>query len=830
MPERARIKPVTHHGRRKGSDRQVAVSLAVYHAGDGADKHLSRLRRAGRFRLAYFSPRRTMTAHSLTAFDGVLWELSPEHQPDRRHVAEIARRLPVVSYSAAGGRGVVESLASARLYDAFESAALADRCSWAARPRQRHGPLRADSRDAAGLARQAGGSRASIDIVRAVNATLDAKKIADALLDRMGTWFTAPYRAVVAIHESGEMATIADRGISTLLESRLYDVAHWVREHGEEFTAPNLAEDRRTRIEQAVSVIGLPLQCRARTVGVVVMASPGASTQDLQWTSAFRTILRSALEPAAFALDNALMFQRTQALSVTDDLTQLYNSRYLNQVLRRETKRASRSGRPLSLLFMDLDGFKSINDSHGHLFGSRALVEAADVVRKSARETDVCARFGGDEFAVVLPDTGGEGAYAVGERIRERIAAHAFLAEDGLRIRLTASVGVATLPDVAASAEELLKAADQAMYRVKDAGKNGILVAFADGVVVSSRGSMSLRSVFSLFSSDLAIDLGTANTCVYARGKGIVVNEPSIVAINKINGRVEAVGRDAKEMLGRTPGNIVAIKPMKDGVIADFEVTEKMLTYFIKKAHNRNVWVRPRIVIGVPSEITQVEKRAVKDSAYRAKASEVHLVEEAMAAAIGAGMPITEPSGNMIVDIGGGTTDIAVISLAGIVYSKAVRVAGNEMDEAIIQYVKKTYNLLIGERTAEQIKMEIGSAFPIEERMTMEIKGRHLIEGVPKTITISDEEIREALAETVNVIVDAVRVALERTPPELSADIVDRGIVLTGGGALLKNLDKRLREETGLPLAMAEDPLSSVVLGAGKMLSDFNLLRKISID
>ncbi len=341
---------------------------------------------------------------------------------------------------------------------------------------------------------------------------------------------------------------------------------------------------------------------------------------------------------------------------------------------------------------------------------------------------------------------------------------------------------------------------------------------------------MSLRSIFSLFSSDLAIDLGTANTCVYARGKGIVVNEPSIVAINKVNGRVEAVGKEAKDMLGRTPGNIVAIKPMKDGVIADFEVTEKMLTYFIKKAHNRNMWVRPRIVIGVPSEITQVEKRAVKDSAYRAKASEVHLVEEAMAAAIGAGMPITEPSGNMIVDIGGGTTDIAVISLAGIVYSKAVRVAGNEMDEAIIQYIKKTYNLLIGERTAEAIKIEIGSAFPLEERLRMEIKGRHLIEGVPKTITITDEEIREALAETVNVIVDAVRVALERTPPELSADIVDRGIVLTGGGSMLKNLDKRLREETGLPVAMAEDPLSSVVLGAGKMLSDFNLLRKISID
>ena len=336
--------------------------------------------------------------------------------------------------------------------------------------------------------------------------------------------------------------------------------------------------------------------------------------------------------------------------------------------------------------------------------------------------------------------------------------------------------------------------------------------------------------MLSLFSSDLAIDLGTANTCVYARGKGIVVNEPSIVAINKVNGRVEAVGKDAKDMLGRTPGNIVAIKPMKDGVIADFEVTEKMLTYFIKKAHQRNVLVRPRIVIGVPSEITQVEKRAVKDSAYRAKASEVYLVEEAIAAAIGAGMPITEPSGNMIVDIGGGTTDIAVISLAGIVYSKAVRVAGNEMDDAIIQYIKKTYNLLIGERTAEAIKMEIGSAYPLEKPLTREVKGRNLIEGVPRTVTIDDSEIRESLSECVATIVNAVRVALERTPPELSADISDRGIVLTGGGALLKNLDKRIREETGLPVSIADDPLASVVLGTGKMLSDFRLLRQVCID
>jgi rod shape-determining protein MreB len=309
-----------------------------------------------------------------------------------------------------------------------------------------------------------------------------------------------------------------------------------------------------------------------------------------------------------------------------------------------------------------------------------------------------------------------------------------------------------------------------------------------------------------------------------------VVSEPSIVAVNKVTGKVEAVGKDAKEMLGRTPGNIVAIRPMKDGVIADFEITEKMLSHFIRKAHNRNTFVRPRIIIGIPSEVTQVEKRAVKDSALKAKASEVYLVDQAMAAAIGAGLPITEPSGNMVVDIGGGTTDIAVISLAGIVYSKSVRVAGNEMDEAVIQHIKKKYNLLIGERTAEQVKLELGSAFPLDEPMTMEIKGRDLIEGIPKTLTITDAEIREALAEPISIIVNAVRVALERTPPELSADIVDRGIVLTGGGSLLKNLDKLLREETGLPVSVAEDPLSSVVLGTGKMLSDFDLLRKISLD
>jgi rod shape-determining protein MreB and related proteins len=341
---------------------------------------------------------------------------------------------------------------------------------------------------------------------------------------------------------------------------------------------------------------------------------------------------------------------------------------------------------------------------------------------------------------------------------------------------------------------------------------------------------LAFRSFFSIFSSDLAIDLGTANTLVFAEGRGIVVREPSIVAVNKITNKVEAVGSAAKDMLGRTPGNIVAIRPMKDGVIADFEVTERMLDYFIKKAHGRSLFVRPKIVISVPSDITQVEKRAVKDSALQAGASEVFIVEQAMAAAIGAGLPITEPTGNMIVDIGGGTTDVAVISLAGIVYSKSVRVASNEMDEAIIQYIKRKYNLLIGERTAEAIKIEIGSAYPLDEPISMEIKGRDLVEGVPKTLNLTDAEVRESLAETVGIILDAVRVALEKTPPELSADIMDKGIVLTGGGCMLKNLDRRLREETGLPIATAEEPLSSVALGTGAMLADVDLLRKISLD
>ena len=337
-------------------------------------------------------------------------------------------------------------------------------------------------------------------------------------------------------------------------------------------------------------------------------------------------------------------------------------------------------------------------------------------------------------------------------------------------------------------------------------------------------------SIMSFFSNDLAIDLGTANTCVYARGRGIVVSEPSIVALNKVTGRIEAVGTEAKEMLGRTPGHITAIKPMKDGVIADFEAAEKMLAHFIRKAHKGNGLVRPRVVIGVPSEITQVERRAVKDSAMRAKVSEVHLIEEAMAAAIGAGMPITEASGNMVVDIGGGTTDIAVISLAGVVYGKSVRVAGNELDEAIILHARKAHNLLIGERTAERIKIEIGSAYPLEHPISIEGKGRHITEGRPTTVTMNDVEIRKALIEPVRFIVQAIHDALERIPPELSADIFDRGIILTGGGAMLKNLDMRLREETGLPVQVAEDPLSSVVLGAGKMLSDFDLLRRISLD
>jgi rod shape-determining protein MreB len=335
--------------------------------------------------------------------------------------------------------------------------------------------------------------------------------------------------------------------------------------------------------------------------------------------------------------------------------------------------------------------------------------------------------------------------------------------------------------------------------------------------------------IFNQFSCDLAIDLGTANTLVYMRGKGIVIREPSIVALNKLTGKPEAVGLKAKNMLGKTPANIVAIRPMKDGVIADFDVTEKMLEYFIEKAKERKHLIRPRIVIGIPSGITQVEKRAVKDAAFRARAREVYLVEQAMAAAIGADLPIVEPAGNMIVDIGGGTTDVAVISLAGIVHSRSIKVAGNEMDVAIIHYIKKKYNLLIGERTAEQIKIKIGTAFPLEETLSMEIKGRDLKDGIPKTIVISDSEIREALKHPIESLIEVVRSTLENTPPELAADIVDRGIVLTGGGSLLKALDIRLREETQLPIFTTDEPLSSVVIGAGKILEDIDLLKKVTI-
>jgi rod shape-determining protein MreB len=343
---------------------------------------------------------------------------------------------------------------------------------------------------------------------------------------------------------------------------------------------------------------------------------------------------------------------------------------------------------------------------------------------------------------------------------------------------------------------------------------------------------MIFDSILGLFSNDLAIDLGTANTLIYVKGEGVVCNEPSVVAVQKNDKggkRVLAVGAEAKKMLGRTPGSIMAIRPLKDGVIADFEITEAMLRYFIHKIHNRKTLVRPRIIICVPFGITEVEKRAVRESAESAGAREVYLIDEPMAAAIGAGLPITEPTGNMIVDIGGGTTEVAVISLSGVVFSRSVRVGGDKMDEAIMQYIKRKYNLLVGERTAELIKITIGSAHPGNEIRTMEIKGRDLVVGVPKTIEINDEEIRSSLLEPINQIVESVRIALERTPPELASDIVDKGIVLAGGGALLRNLDILLREETGLPVMLADDPLSAVVMGAGKTLDEINLLRDVAI-
>ncbi len=340
---------------------------------------------------------------------------------------------------------------------------------------------------------------------------------------------------------------------------------------------------------------------------------------------------------------------------------------------------------------------------------------------------------------------------------------------------------------------------------------------------------MGLISRFlSMFSSDMAIDLGTASTLVYVQGKGIVLNEPSVVAIEKNSNTILAVGGEAKRMVGRTPGNIVAIRPMKEGVIADFEMAERMLRHFITKVHHRSTLVRPRIIIGVPSRITQVEQRAVKESAELAGAREVYLIEEPVAAAIGAGLPITEPSGNMVVDIGGGTTDIAVISLGGIVYSESVKVAGDQMDSAIINHMKREYSLLIGEHMAERVKFEIGSAYPLPEKAQMMVKGRDLISGIPRTIVVEDTEIREALQESISTIVSAIKVALENTPPELAGDIIDRGIVLTGGGSLLKGLDARLRDETALPIVTVDDPLTSVVLGVGKTLEELSLLLNVA--
>lgn len=343
---------------------------------------------------------------------------------------------------------------------------------------------------------------------------------------------------------------------------------------------------------------------------------------------------------------------------------------------------------------------------------------------------------------------------------------------------------------------------------------------------------MILDPILGIFSSDLAIDLGTANTLVYVKGKGIVAAEPSVVAVQRDSRgikRVLAVGKEAKEMLGRTAGTVEAIRPIKDGVIADFEVTEAMLRYFIRKVHNRRTLVRPRVIVCIPFGVTEVEKRAVRESAESAGAREVYLIEEPMAAAIGAGLNITEPSGNLVVDIGGGTTEVAVISMAGIVFSKSVRVAGDKMDEAVIHYLKRKYNMLIGERTAEAIKIAIGTAYPDGEIRTMEIRGRDLVAGIPKILEINSEEIREAIVEPVNAIVEAVKITLERTPPELSADIVDKGIVLTGGGALLRNLDTLLHEETGLPVIVADDPLTCVVLGSGRALDQLEIFRGITI-
>jgi rod shape-determining protein MreB and related proteins len=339
-----------------------------------------------------------------------------------------------------------------------------------------------------------------------------------------------------------------------------------------------------------------------------------------------------------------------------------------------------------------------------------------------------------------------------------------------------------------------------------------------------------LNNLLGFFSSDMGIDLGTANTLVYVKGQGVVLCEPSVVAIEKDTNNVLAVGEEAKRMLGRTPGNIVAIRPLKDGVIADFDITEAMLRYFIRKVNSKNSLVSPRVVIAVPSGITEVEKRAVRDSAERAGArSPVYLIEEPIAAAIGVGLPIHEPGGNMIIDIGGGTTEMAVISLGGIVYSKSIRIGGDECDEAIIHHMRKTYNLLIGERTAEHVKVTIGSAYPLAEELKIEVKGRDILAGLPKTVMITSEEVRAALAEPISAILDAIRITLEKTPPELSADLVDRGLILAGGGALLKGIDKIISEETGLAVHIADDPLTAIALGTGRALSEMSFLKKVAV-
>ncbi len=335
--------------------------------------------------------------------------------------------------------------------------------------------------------------------------------------------------------------------------------------------------------------------------------------------------------------------------------------------------------------------------------------------------------------------------------------------------------------------------------------------------------------VAGLFSNDMGIDLGTATTLVYVKGEGIVLCEPSVVAIERGTSHVLAVGDEAKRMLGRTPGNIVAIRPMKDGVIADFEITEAMLRYFIKRVHHRRVLVRPRIVIAIPSGITEVEKRAVRNSAERAGAREVFLIEEPIAAAIGVGLPIQDPIGNMIIDIGGGTTEIAVISLAGIVFSKSIRIGGDEMDDTIIEYLKKAYNLMIGERTAEEIKIKIGSAYPLEEELSLEVKGRDLVGGLPKAITITSQEIRDALRGTLDAILETVKVSLERTPPELAADLIEHGIIMAGGGSQLKGLDTFISDATGLPVHVTDDPLTAVVQGTGKVLSEIKYLKRVTV-